>query len=156
MTTVLEQLLGRYLSLRPRSEHEIRQYLARKRKKISVSDELVEQLIEKYKGFGYIDDKKFAESLSHSVIVNKAKGKQWLAMKLKVAGVDKGLVTEALQAVDPDTLHVAMEKRISKFEHKWVDLDKRARFAKAYTNLLGAGFSSSEIRSFLDEWVQKE
>lgn len=153
--TTLEQLLGRYLSLRPRSEHEVRQYLGRKRKKISVSDEFTESLIEKYKGFGYIDDVKFAESMSHSVIANKAKGKQWLAMKLKVAGVDKETVTQTLQSVDPDSIVAAMEKRITKFEHKWADLDKRARFAKAYTNLLSAGFSSSEIRPFLDEWMQK-
>ncbi|MEP7167484.1 MAG: RecX family transcriptional regulator [Candidatus Woesebacteria bacterium] len=153
--THLEQLLGRYISLRPRSEYEVRQYLTRKRKKISVSDEFVEGLVAKYKGFGYIDDKKFAESLSHSVIANKSKGKRWLSMKLKIAGVDKETVSAALQAVDPEEIQAAMEKRIAKFEHKWADLDKRTRFAKAYTNLMTAGFSSSEIGPFLDEWVQK-
>lgn len=153
--TYLEHLLGRYISLRPRSEHEVRQYLSQKRKKISVSDEFVDALIEKYKGFGYIDDAKFAESMSHSVVASKSKGKRWLAMKLQVAGVEKELVSQTLASVDPDEIQAAMQKRIAKFEHKWADLDKRTRYAKAYSNLQSAGFSSSEIRSFLDEWTQK-
>ncbi len=155
MSTQLEWLIGRYISIRPRSETEIRRYIEQKRKKLSVTDEYVETVIEKFRNLGYIDDEKFVEALSHSIVTNKAKGKRFLSAKLFQAGVEKELVTKALKELDPESVTVAMEKRLRKTERRWEDLDKRMVFAKAYKVLLSAGFSSSEIRPFLDEWLQK-
>lgn len=153
--TYLEQLLGRYLSIRARSEMEIRRYIEQKRKKIAVSDQLVEDLILKYTRLGYINDEKFAESVSHSLVANKAKGRQFLIQKLKMAGVEKEVISEAVASLDPDEVRRAMEKRLSKYETKWRDEDKKNVSMKAYSKLLTAGFSSSEIRPFLDEWLKK-
>lgn len=153
--TYLEQLLGRYLSIRSRSEMEIRRYLALKRKKIAVSDELVENLISKYARLGYINDSKFAESVSHSLIVNKAKGRQYLIGKLRQAGVNQEIISQAVSDLDPNEVMLAMEKRLRRYEQKWADLDKKELRMKAYSKLAASGFSSSEIRAFLDEWLEK-
>lgn len=153
--TYLEQLLGRYLSIRARSEVEVRRYLEQKRRKIAVADQLVEDLISKYTRLGYINDTKFAESVSHSLIANKAKGRQFLIQKLKVAGVEKEVIAKAIAALDPAEVEQAMEKRLSKYEAKWRDEDRKTVRIKAYSKLLASGFSSSEIRPFLDEWLEK-
>lgn len=153
--TYLETLLGRYLSIRARSEAEIRRYLEQKRKKIAVADQLVEDLISKYTRLGYINDSKFAESLSHSLVANKARGKQFLIQKLKFAGVEKDVIAEAVASLDPADVKLAMEKRLSKYETKWREEDKKTVRMKAYSKLLTSGFSSSEIRPFLDEWLEK-
>lgn len=153
--TALEFLLGRYLSLRTRSEQEIRKYIEQKRKKISVSDEFVETLISKYKDLGYIDDKKFAEVMTHSLITNKAKGGRVLAQRLKMAGVDKELILSSLSQISSEDIFAAMEKRLHKYEKKLSLLDAKGRRMKSYSVLLASGFSSSEIRAFLDEWSEK-
>jgi SOS response regulatory protein OraA/RecX len=153
--TALEFLLGRYVSLRSRSEQEIRRYIEQKRKKIAVSDVFVESLISRYKDLGCIDDKKFSEVLSHSLITNKAKGSRVLAMRLKMAGVEKELIQEALQQIPREDIFTAMAKRLSKHERKLSQLGSRERRMKSYSVLFAAGFSSSDIRAFLDEWAEK-
>ncbi len=153
--TYLEQLLGRYLSIRARSEAEVRRYLAQKRKKIAVADSLVEDLVAKYTRVGYINDVKFAEAVSHSLVVNKAKGKQFLIQKLRQAGVEQEVISQAVTLLDPTEVKRAMEKRLEKNESKWKKMEKKELHMKAYSKLLASGFSSSEIRPFLDEWLQK-
>lgn len=153
--TYLEQLLGRYLSIRARSEMEVRRYLSLKRKKIAVNDQLVEDLVEKYTRLGYINDVKFADAISHSLVVNKAKGRQFLIQKLKQAGVQQEVISQAVTLLDPAEVTQAMEKRLCKYESKWKVLDKKDVRMKAYSKLLESGFSSSEIRPFLDEWLEK-
>lgn len=153
--TVLEQLLGRYISLRQHSEQEVRRYLERKRKKISVTDAFVEELIEKYKRLGYINDTAFCESLTHHVIQTKGRGKSILRMKLLQAGVPAETITHALSSIPTEDLQSAMEKRLSKNERKLATLAPKERYAKAYSILFASGFSSGEIRPFLDEWTEK-
>lgn len=152
----VEELLGRYLSLRPRSEQEVRRYLHQKSRKYGISDEQIEELVQKYKRLGFIDDAKFTESVVHSAVTNKAKGKRFIAMKLKMAGIETETASSALSAIQEEDLQKAMEKRLHKSERRWVNLDRRSRYAKAYSVLLASGFSSSEIRPFLDEWIKSK
>lgn len=147
---ILELLLGRYLSMRTRSEQEVRTYLARKASKLAINAVQIDQLVEKYRDLGYIDDSKFAEVLSHSTVVNKAKGKRVLQIKLQQAGVDKELIAQTLQEIDPQETVAAMEKRLKKYASKLQQLESREARIKAYGYLLSAGFSSQEIRLFLE------
>lgn len=156
MRFTIEQLLGRYLSLRPRSEQEVRRYLEQKSRKYTMDLGEQEKLITKYKDFGYINDEKFAESMSHSAVANKSKGKRFVQMKLHQAGLEPELILEAIASIDPEDIKRAMEKRLARYERKWVALDTRVRRMKAYHILLQSGFSSSEIRPFLDEWGKTE
>jgi regulatory protein len=152
----VEDALGRYVSIRPRSEFEVRQYLKQRAHKYSLTPEDIERFVERYKEVGFINDAQFAESMTHSVVANKAKGERFLRMKLKAAGVDPELITTAVGSVSQEDIRAAMEKRLAKYERKWAQLPKRERFAKAYTALLAAGFSSREIGPFIDDWLQKE
>lgn len=152
MATQLEWLLGRYLGIRARSEQEIRKYIEQKRKKISVSDEFVEELIARYKELGLIDDTKFAEALTHAMMVSKARGRRVVQMKLRAAGVEESIASQAIQGIDTESVTAAMRRRLTRYESAWAELDHKTRYAKAYKKLLTSGFSSSEIRPFLDEW----
>lgn len=152
--STIEELLGRYLSLRARSESEVRAYIALKRKKYAVSDDFVESLISKYKRVGYIDDQKFSEVVTHSLVSNKSKGRRVVALRLKRAGVDEETIQETLRSIPEEDSRMAMEKRLKKFERKLAALDPKARHFKAYTILATSGFSSSEIRTFLDGWME--
>lgn len=151
----VEYALGRYLSVRPRSEQEVRRYLQLRSSKYSLNAEIIEELVQKYSRLGYINDQLFAESMAHAM-VSKAKGQKLLSMKLKQAGVSEDIIAASLTSLDPEDIQSAMQKRLRKYEQKWSELDDFTHRAKAYEKLLQAGFSSSEIRSFLDDWLKKE
>ena len=53
-----KQLALRYLTVRMRSEYEMRQYLRRKQ----VSDEEANEIIDYLYSYHYLDDRQFAES----------------------------------------------------------------------------------------------
>ncbi len=151
----VEQLLGRYLSMRVRSEHEVRKYLTQKAKKYPLTEEETDQLLQKYKRLGFINDANFAESTAHSTVVNKAKGRRFLIGKLRQAGISNEQISQTVAQIDPEEVLHAMEKRLTKYEGKLAKLSGKEKLYKAYSYLVAAGFSSSEIRPFLDEWSKK-
>lgn len=154
MQTKLAFLLERYLSLRMRSESEVRRYLEKKRGEFELSDADCDALIERYKTYHVIDDDAFAASMARSVI-KKRKGGKYLRVKLQTAGVEKSLIESTIQAIPPEDTLLAMQEKLQKYQEKWAGLRDFERRAKAAQKLFASGFSSREISSFLDDWLKK-
>ncbi|PWU23690.1 hypothetical protein C5B42_02155 [Candidatus Cerribacteria bacterium 'Amazon FNV 2010 28 9'] len=143
--------LARYVGLRIRSESEVRSYLRLRLKKYQLSEEDIEHLIGRYKELGFIDDEKYVEALTHSIVTNKAKGSRFLKIKLSLAGIPKEKIQQTITALDPADVTAAMHKRVAKYEKKLAELPSFQRKGKLYQILAAGGFSSAEIARFIDE-----
>lgn len=155
MTRNIHEALGRYISIRSRSEGEVRSYLKRKSAFYTLTEERVEELIAKYKDMGLINDAHFVEAVVHSAL-SKGKGHAFIKQKLSLAGVDKELMSQALGETSQEDVQTAMEKRLRRYEKKWEGLEKKIKRQKAYIVLFSSGFQSKEIASFIDVWLVRE
>lgn len=93
-----------FLSFRPRSEFEIRQYLARKmknkkeeRKKLDEENrEIVEKVIIKLREIGQINDEEFARWYVEQRQTFRPKGRRAVKYELLKKGVDKKIIDKVL------------------------------------------------------------
>jgi regulatory protein len=87
----------RYLSYRPRSEKEMRDYLLEKQKrKKGLSDETISEIIKKLKSYKFIDDRQFTKSWIESRIKLKNKPVRVIEYELKQKGISGDLIDEFL------------------------------------------------------------
>lgn len=87
-------LVYRFLTIRNRSEKEVRDYLHKK----NIADVLIEQIIAKLYEQKFLDDEQFATSFIASRARLKPKGRYALEMELR----QKGIAEEIIQKVFSD------------------------------------------------------
>ena len=85
---------ARYIGLRPRTEKEMRDYLAGK----NYDEDVVAYVVEKLKGYGYIDDAEFARVYIDCVAHRY--GKRKIEANLKAKGVNSEIIDAALEEAD--------------------------------------------------------
>lgn len=94
------------LSIRPRSEVELRQSL----KKKNVPGDVVDELCARFTEVGLLDDAAFAASLVTSRSGYSRRGKYRIRQELREKGIDDDVAEEALAAVsDDEELEAARE-----------------------------------------------
>ncbi len=143
-----------YLKLRPRTEHEIRTYLAKKKPKHKFSDLHIDQVIANLKEENLINDQSFIEWFVDKRTRLKPKSTMLLKRELTKHGVDKDLVSNFFEEkpVDEDELaHSALAIRWRRYGA----LTPRERFVKAARFLQGRGFSYGVIKNAIAE-MEKE
>ncbi|OGG14401.1 hypothetical protein A2875_01215 [Candidatus Gottesmanbacteria bacterium RIFCSPHIGHO2_01_FULL_46_14] len=132
----------RFISFRPRSEKEIREYLHKK------STSLSEKITERLRELGYVDDVKFAQWWIGARQGRKPKGKKLIMYELLSKGVARDIIEQVLS---------------SEIENQ-EDLAKKALQSKAKTIqdkkklmdfLLRRGFDGSLARRVIDATVTK-
>lgn len=132
------------LAAKPRSVGELRQRLL---EKLWTNDEIVDAVIEKLKGYKYLDDEQFARDLAVSKLRQKPQGKRRLQQTMSQKKLDKELVdtaiTEAFEKLpEADLIDLAIEKRL-RIKGK---PETREGTKKFYDHLLRQGFSFDLIR----------
>jgi regulatory protein len=90
---------ARYLSYRPRSESEVRRYLAGKEIAPAVVDAVIERLRERR----YLDDAEFARFWVENRQRFRPRGARALRQELRLKGVDAETIEGAVAAVEPET-----------------------------------------------------
>lgn len=128
----------RLLAARPRAESELRERL---REKEWASADAVEEVIEKLRAYGYVDDAKFALGYASYRVKQKPVGRRRLRRELAAHKVAEETMREALEAVFAETpeeelLDRAIERRIARTGPP----RSRAELKKLYDHLLRAGF----------------
>ena len=109
------------------------------------SKRVVDYVIEKCKGYGYIDDEKYAQSY---VFQNrKLKGKLKLKQELMLKGIDQKIIDEVLQDYDEEDgcLVLARKKALNK------DLDDPKVYAQLVRFLQYRGYDWEQIKSAIDK-----
>ncbi len=153
-TTEYEKLLQaaiRFVSYRPRSEKEIRDFLKKKLKKWKVfGAAAVDKVIARLTELGYVDDAKFAAWWVEQRQTFNPKGKRLIAHELKAKGVGLDDVNIAVDEVE--AARQAVQKKLS----LWEKLPSLEQKKKIYAFLGRRGFDGETIGSIIDEIAGKE
>lgn len=126
------------LAAKPRSVAELRERLLEKE---WTSVEAVEYALDKLKGYGYLDDERFAHGFASYRVRQKPVGRQRLARDLQMKKIERETADAALELVyqetpEEDLIGRAIEKRIRLRGRP----DTRAATKNLYDHLLRLGF----------------
>ena len=111
-------LCYRYLTIRNRSEKEMRDYLQKKNAESEIIDVIIQHLY-KHK---YLNDEAFARSWVRSRAMFRPRGKRMLQIELAQKGIAKELITQVLEEENedvPDEFNQAknlIAKRVAKLK----------------------------------------
>ncbi len=149
--TKLLDLATNFLSYRPRSEKEVKEYLA---KKISSKENIkfqearespqIDQIIQKLKKYKYLNDREFAEWFVASRTSSRPKGIALIKLELKSKGIAQDLINEILfsNVKEIDLAKKAIEKRLK----RWQNLTTLEYKKKFYQYLANRGFGFEIIK----------
>ncbi len=126
------------LAFKPRSVRELRERLL---EKDWTNEEIVEDVIEKLKFYGYLNDEQFASDIAASKLRQKPIGKRLLQQKLATKKLDRETVALALEKAfedmpEPELIELAIAKRL-RLKGK---PETREEVKKFYDYLLRQGF----------------
>ena len=144
----------RYLSIRNRSEKEIRDYLLKKK----ATTEIIENIIERLKKQKFLDDEKFARSWILSRARFRPKGKSALKFELLQKGIDKEIIEKVLsEEIEdmPDELTQAkrlIERRIEKLKDK----PRQEIYSKVGGFLSRRGFNFDITKKAIDSYLGRQ
>lgn len=143
----------RYLTIRPRSEHELRMYFAKKK----VSSEIAEKIIDKLKQQKFLDDKAFTTWWIDQRIRVKQASMRIIQLELKQKGIKKEMIEEVLKEKDTKKVErESIEKLLEKKMRRYATLPKKEAYKKLGQFLQRRGFGYAEIKSQLTKFLQKE
>jgi len=134
-----------FLSYRPRSEKEIRDYLKRK----MISDDLSGKVIAKVKKQGYLDDLEFVRWWVEQRSTFRPRGKRALVAELRQKGVAPEIIDKVLSDV-VDEVSLA-QKAIQKKINEYLKLPSRESRQKIAAYLRRRGFSWETIEKVFDK-----
>ncbi len=109
-----------WVLLRPRSERETRDYLRRKVYDKKLSNEYIDNIIEKLKSKKYLDDERFAEWYVENRFVKKGVARKRLMMELAKKGIKREMAEVALEKVGRDD-EEEIKKIVAKKRMKYDD-----------------------------------
>lgn len=141
---VLDRLI-KFAMIRPRSEFEIKRWLARKK----ISDKDSEIALRELKKTELINDKEFAKWWIEQRLTFRPKSRRMLVVELIKHGVDKELAqnTVSESGIDDESLVFQLIERKKK---SWEKLDKETQKKKITNFLLTRGFGWGVIRKVID------
>ena len=144
-TTALDKALT-HITLSMKTEREIRTYL---RKKGYLQD-VCDYVVEKMKGYGFLDDRAYAKSYAESAI--KRKGARLIQMELRQKGVSDEDISGAIQSLsgEEESAKRLLEKYL---RGKTIDRDT---IRKAYRFLMSKGFDYDTAKAALAQWGEDE
>ncbi len=134
----------RFLSYRPRSEAEIRRYLQRRQ----VDQPLIERVIERLHGAGYLDDAVFARFWVENRQQFSPRSMRAVQQELRRKGVAPEVIEEALQQGQGDEEETAYQLLSSRL-HRWRGLDRATFWRRGGSYLARRGFSYEVIEPVL-------
>jgi regulatory protein len=143
------ELVYRYLSLRSRSEKEIRDYLTKKQ----AATEIIEHIISSLKKHKFLDDEVFARSWVLSRARSRPKGKSAVKFELQQKGITKDIIEKVMNEVNeevPDQVTLA-KRLIAKRIDKLKDQPRQVIYNKVGSFLARRGFDWDTIKQSIDE-----
>ena len=153
----------RLVSFRPRSEREMRQYLLKKTKNQYVNPRVLDEVIDRMRELGYVDDRAFAAWWIEQRRTFRPKGILALNMELRKKGIDRDIIVDvlprsgstAVAADDASSERSLALKAVARRIIRWQNLPDVEKRRKVYAFLQQRGFTSQTIRSVIDEVAGK-
>lgn len=147
-----------FLSYRPRSEKEIRNYLSKKTKKALPADrqeKLKNKVFAKLREQNLINDEEFAEWWIDQRMSFKPKGKIALKKELLQKGIDREIVERKLSTVNNQQLAILAKKIAKKKIILYENLPYLKKKKRLINFLARRGFNWQQIHLVIDEFLQK-
>lgn len=110
------------------------------------------KVIERLKQLKYIDDKEFAKDYIRTRLLINPKGKNLLKLELKLKGIDKEFIDNAIENADINEVEVAinvLERKKKSLER--ID-DRQKKKEKIMRILSSRGFMLDTIYKILERW----
>jgi len=158
---IYQRLLGfglNYVSIRSRSEEEIRSYILKKITRWNISSEYLEKVMGRLNELGYVDDLKFAQAFISSRNRSRPKGQMLIRMELQRKGLGRELIEKAQELLKADEDDVEVDLAINAATKKLRSLgryDRAVQRNKLYSFLARRGFDHATISSVIDEMLPK-
>lgn len=144
----LLQKVYRLFSFRDRSEKEIRDFLIRK--KAQNPDEIIEKLKEQ----GYINDERFARAWLESRRRSRHLGTKAIKRELVQKGIDREIIEEVTrgESLESSEEQIA-EKALEKKTKIWKNLNQMEFKKKAIQYLMRKGFDYEVAKKTIDKFL---
>lgn len=150
---LLQKALGLsyfYLKLRPRSEWEIREYLAKKTKRYPFTEVIVNNAVARLKELKFLNDKEYVEWYVRVRSREKPRSAYLLRLELKRRGISQSDLEDYFEddVVDEEKLAVEALSRV------WRRIgreERQKRFQKAVSHLARRGFRYDLIKKAIAE-----
>lgn len=139
----------RYLSYRPRSEHEVRDYLLRK----DYDGELVETTLSRLKENSFVNDTAFAESWIRSRQASAPRSQRVLRMELVKKRVAKDVI-ESVLAEQGDDAELEALCSVAKKKLRLLRFSQDKQKLTQY--LVGQGYAYSDVKRVLSELASED
>ncbi|WP_193127935.1 regulatory protein RecX [Gulosibacter sediminis] len=135
------QRLTRVLARSPKSAQECDAHL-------QVNTDLDEaqrgEVLDRLRGYGYLDDERLAEQLVTGKLARKGLGRAGMARELRQRGLDSDIIDDALESTDASEFDLALELA-TKRARSLSDLDPEVARRRLYGYLGRRGFSGSIV-----------
>ena len=150
----------RFLSYRPRSEKEVKDFLAKKTARVenikfteASQSPVISQIITRLKQQSFLDDEEFAEWWVKARTSSQPKGPYLIKRELTGKGIDKEIIEKAISKIKNQTElgRNVIEKKIKTWE-KLTNLEFKN---KIYQHLARRGFDSAAIKEVIAQIVKK-
>ncbi|MFC7441529.1 RecX family transcriptional regulator [Laceyella putida] len=148
----VKQAVMRYLSYKPRTVYEVRQYLKQK----EYDPALGEQAIEEMEAQGFLDDRQYAKSWVAERHRHKGYGALRLRQELTKKGVASSYIDEALIEMDEEeqrqvAMEIAERRYLRICGEPWPTIERRLG-----QYLLRQGYSMSLVYTVLREFRERD
>ncbi|UQZ37290.1 RecX family transcriptional regulator [Paenibacillus sp. PK3_47] len=141
----------RYLERKPRTAHEITRRLREK----EIGETIIAEVVQRLQQERFIDDPLYAQQWAEQRIMNQRKGKMWIRQELREKGIDKALITEALENITPEQ---ELESALQTGRKKWNlirgDVNDKRRKTGAF--LMRRGYTGEMVRQVLNILREEE
>lgn len=155
------QRLYRLISIRQRSEKEIRDYFRIKNQRAKIkgketyNDEVIEATIKKLKELRLINDLEFAKAWIQAR--SKKKGIRAIKPELFQKGISKEIIEEVTSNKKQDTNEEEIAARLlEKKINSWKNLEPLKFKKKAYEFLMRRGFEYDIVKDVIEKFVKRD
>lgn len=131
------QILLRRLTDQPRSRADLAETLAKR----NVTDEIANDLLDRFEQVGLIDDAEFARSWVRSRQRSRGLAGRVLAQELRRKGIDDELVREAVDEIEPDDEEEAARRLVRKKLRTMGGLEQQKKLRRLTGMLARKGYS---------------
>ena len=150
----------RFLSYRPRSEKEVKDFLAKKIARVenikfteASQSPVISQIISRLKKQSFLNDKEFADWWVKARTSSQPKGPYLIKRELAGKGIDKDIIEKAISKIKNQTElgRNVIEKKIK----TWKKLTNLELKNKIYQHLARRGFDSAAIKEVIAQIAKK-
>lgn len=151
----------RFLSYRARSEKEIFNFLYKKSKNKTLqltklsSRKYIENIIQQLKKENLVNDNEFADWWIEQRLSFNPKGKEVLRLELLQKGIDRQLIEDKINTVNPEHFKKAAKEILCGKIKLYSHLKGRELKNKLIKHLLRRGFDYQSIKVLVDEFLEK-